>query len=356
MPQENADETYSVIYSALKHPVRRRILRMLKEEELTYTQILNKLGIDTGHLNYYLESLGELVAKTSEGKYRLSEFGKAAIKLMAGVEETDSAIAEPEKHRFSKRKLTRLTQVICIAALILSGVFLMTISTVETYAPTKSGSLDNKDLRVIAPNAMISSIDNANARQFPADTLTTHYRTFYQIEIVGANVSLQIQVSERIWPAASFPPDALQDYYQEPTLIYNQTHEGPYGSQNEDGNCLFSRLSYTIQIPVKSPQEKGMLISNSFVEYTLNVTNLGTATLHLFSADSSGRGTFTNITNNTGSLNLQTSYPLIERTDYPYFYYGLTLIALAIVIAVLPYLPMLARKTVKIVRLKQSMN
>lgn len=352
MPQEDADETYSVIYSALKHPVRRKILRMLKEEELSYTQILNKLDIDTGHLNYYLESLGELVAKTSEGKYHLSEFGKAAVKLMAGVEETDSGLAEPEKHRFSKRKLTRLTQVICIVALILSGVFLMTISTVETYAPSRSGSLDSKDLRVIAPNAMISSIDNVNERWFSTDTLTTHYRTFYQVEIVGANVSLQIQVSERIGPTASFPPDALQDYYQKPTLIYNQTHEGPAGSQEENGSYLFSRLSYTIQIPVESPQEKGMLVSNSFVEYTLNVTNLGTATLVRPSANFSGRVTFVNLTGNTGSLNLQTSYPLIERTDYPYFYYGVTIIALAIIIAVMPYLPMLARKTAKTLHLK----
>lgn len=338
MPQEDADETYSVIYSALKHPVRRKILRMLKKEELTYTQILNKLDIDTGHLNYYLESLGELLAKTSKGKYRLSEYGKAAVKLMAGVEETDSALTEPEKHLFSKRKLANLTQVICIIALILSGVFLMTISTVETYAPMKSGSLDSTNLKVIAPNAMTSSIDNVNALCFPTDTLTTHYRTFYQIEIVGANVSLQIQVRERIWPAASFPPDALQSYYQGQTLIYNQTHEGPCGSQKEDGSYLFSRLSYTIQIPVKSPQEKGMLVSNSFVEYTLDVTNLGTATLHRFSENSSGQGTFVNITNNIGALNFQTSYPLIERTDYLYFYYGVTLISLATITAVLPFL------------------
>ena len=286
---------------------------MLSEDQLTYTEMLNRLDVDTGHLNYYLESLGELVAKTSEGKYRLSEFGKAAVKLMAGVEETDSAIVMPEKQRYSKRKLTHLTQAICIIALILSGVFLMTMSTLETYSPSRSGSLDSKDLRVIAPNEMISSFDNANARQFPIDTLTTHYRTFYQIEITGANVSLQLQVSERVWPAASFPVDALKDYYQAPTLIYNHTHEGPYGSQNEDGSYLLSRLSYTIQIPVKSPQEKGMLVSNSFVEYTLDVTNLGTATLHRFSVDSSGGGTFTNLTNNTGSFNLQTSYPLIER-------------------------------------------
>ena len=105
MSEENADETYSVIYAALKHPVRRRILRMLNDGELTYTQMLNKLDIDTGHLNYYLESLGELVAKTSDGKYRLSEFGQAAFNLMTGVEETEPAPRERSRSRFSKRKL-----------------------------------------------------------------------------------------------------------------------------------------------------------------------------------------------------------------------------------------------------------
>jgi hypothetical protein len=239
---------------------------MLSEEELTYTQMLNKLDIDTGHLNYYLEGLGELVAKTSEGKYRLSEFGRAAVRLMAGVEEAEPALNEKEKNRFSKRRIARLSQAICIIALILSGVFLMTISDVEIYTYSKSGSLDSKDLRVIAPDAMISSIDNVNARQFPTDTLTTHYRTFYQVEIVGVNVSLRMQVSERIWPAASFPPEASEDYYQEPTLIHNQTHEGPYGSVDENGIYAFSRLNYKVQIPVESPQQKGMLVSNSFVE------------------------------------------------------------------------------------------
>ena len=63
MPQEEAEETYSVIYSALKHPIRRKILRMLSDEQLSYTQMLKELDLDTGHLNYYLESLGELVMK-----------------------------------------------------------------------------------------------------------------------------------------------------------------------------------------------------------------------------------------------------------------------------------------------------
>jgi Predicted transcriptional regulators len=330
MPQEDTDETYSVIYAALKHPLRRRILRMLNQEELTYTQILNKLDVDTGHLNYYLESLGELVVKTPEGKYRLSEYGKAAVKLMAGVEETEPSLAAPAKRWFSKRKITRLTQVVCIIALILTGAFLMTITTVRTYWLEASGSLDNTDTRVLAPNETISSIDYLNVRGFPTDTLTTHYRTFLQIELANVNVSLQVQVTESIYPSASFPADEYQAYVQNPLVIYNQAFKGPYGSEDEVGSYLFSKLGQTILVPIKSPQEKGMLVSNSFAQYTTNVTNLGVATL-VRNPQNYSQQTSTNITDNTGTLNLKVSYPLIERTDYPYFYYGLTLISLATV-------------------------
>lgn len=134
MPQEEADETYSVIYSELKHPIRRRILRMLNDNELTYTQMLKTLDINTGHLNYYLESLGELVVKTEEGKYRLSEFGKAAVNLMTGIEETEPAPKDRSKNRFSRRKITRISQVLSIVALVLVGALLMSMSTYSEYS------------------------------------------------------------------------------------------------------------------------------------------------------------------------------------------------------------------------------
>lgn len=81
------EDTYSSIFSALKHPVRRKILRYLGENLATYTEILNSLNVDTGFLNYHLESLGGLITKNQEAKYTLSEFGTAALKLMEGVEE-----------------------------------------------------------------------------------------------------------------------------------------------------------------------------------------------------------------------------------------------------------------------------
>jgi DNA-binding transcriptional ArsR family regulator len=61
------EETYSTIFTALRHPIRRRILRMLAKERMSFTEMLNRLGIESPHLTYHLESLGILLAKTENG-------------------------------------------------------------------------------------------------------------------------------------------------------------------------------------------------------------------------------------------------------------------------------------------------
>jgi len=84
---DHEEDTYTAVFSALKHPARRRMLRMLGEAPTTYTEILNGLGVETGLLNFHLESLRELITKGEDGRYRLSEFGSSALSLMRGVEE-----------------------------------------------------------------------------------------------------------------------------------------------------------------------------------------------------------------------------------------------------------------------------
>lgn len=60
---------------------------MLDEGPATYTEVLKGLGAETGFLNYHLEGLQGLVRKDAENRYRLSDFGEAAINLIEGVEE-----------------------------------------------------------------------------------------------------------------------------------------------------------------------------------------------------------------------------------------------------------------------------
>jgi len=81
------EETYSIMFTSLKHPARRKILRMLAIKPKTFSKILEELAISSSHLTYHLENLGELLSKSEDGIYTLSTFGKAAVTAMREVEE-----------------------------------------------------------------------------------------------------------------------------------------------------------------------------------------------------------------------------------------------------------------------------
>jgi DNA-binding transcriptional ArsR family regulator len=84
---DSEEEIYSIMFSSLKHPARRKILRMLAEKPMTFSQMLDSLGVSSSHLTYHLENLGELVSKAESGEYRLSTFGAASVDTMKVVEE-----------------------------------------------------------------------------------------------------------------------------------------------------------------------------------------------------------------------------------------------------------------------------
>jgi DNA-binding transcriptional ArsR family regulator len=114
------------MFLSLKHPVRRKILRILSVKPCTFTEILQQINIESAHLSYHLESLGDLTTKVEEGKYSLSEIGRAAVSVMQKVE-------EPEKHlpprlaRVSKRlRIARISSLFLMVfgiTLLLVGLF-----------------------------------------------------------------------------------------------------------------------------------------------------------------------------------------------------------------------------------------
>ena len=111
---KHEEDTYSVMFSSLKHPIRRRILAMLSQEPLSYTNILKHLGVESGVLTYHLDKLGPLISKNENDRYVLSEFGKAAAVVTAGVESSNGEISK-YRHGFS----TKSYLTIFIAAIIL---------------------------------------------------------------------------------------------------------------------------------------------------------------------------------------------------------------------------------------------
>jgi len=116
------EEAYSNVFNSLNHPVRRKIIRMLSEKPRSFSEMFEFLGISSSHFNYHLESLGDLVSKTKEGKYKLSYLGEAAITTMIKVE------GEPKLHNikhqspFIVRNWKPVILVFIIGFALLAGI------------------------------------------------------------------------------------------------------------------------------------------------------------------------------------------------------------------------------------------
>lgn len=80
-------DTVSRILSELSHPLRRGILLGLDENvELSFTDMMNMLNVDTGKLSFHIRSLGGFLEQTPTGKYRLSRLGENAVVFIKDIE------------------------------------------------------------------------------------------------------------------------------------------------------------------------------------------------------------------------------------------------------------------------------
>ncbi|MGE5187772.1 MAG: winged helix-turn-helix domain-containing protein [Betaproteobacteria bacterium] len=136
------EEIYSTMFSSLKHPVRRKILRMLSDKPMTFMEMVDHLGISSSHLTYHLESLGELISKMDDSRYRLSTFGTATVTAMKGVEE--SPVVEAKRGL----KLSFKWKTV-FAVLLIAIVALASFAAIGVYAFSQLDTLraENEQLR-----------------------------------------------------------------------------------------------------------------------------------------------------------------------------------------------------------------
>jgi DNA-binding transcriptional ArsR family regulator len=123
----STEETYSAMFSSLRHPARRKILKMLSERSMTFSQMLDELEIPGSHLTYHLENLGELVVKMEDGKYKLSSVGEACCSIMKSAEEVPNI----QTKKFSLLPLRWKT---LFTVFIIGIVLLASISCVQYYS------------------------------------------------------------------------------------------------------------------------------------------------------------------------------------------------------------------------------
>jgi len=128
------DEIYSIMFTSLKHPVRRKILRMLGEKPMTFMELVEQLGVSTSHLTYHLESLGELVSKLDNNQYKLSTFGLATVSAMRGVEEASPV--EP-KRRLLSFKWKAVIGALLVVVLVLAAFSVMQVESMNQISNTQ---------------------------------------------------------------------------------------------------------------------------------------------------------------------------------------------------------------------------
>ncbi len=138
---EGKEEIYSTMFSSLKHPVRRKILRILADKPLTFSEMLDLLGVSSSNLTYHLESLGELVTKNDDGVYRLSTFGSAAVSTMKIVEEAPPI--QPKKRTSLSLKWKATLGILLVGLILFSSMAALQFGALN-QATSERDSLQSK--------------------------------------------------------------------------------------------------------------------------------------------------------------------------------------------------------------------
>ncbi|MDR1991978.1 MAG: winged helix-turn-helix domain-containing protein [Nitrososphaerota archaeon] len=130
------EEIYSIMFTSLKHPARRKILRMLNDKPMTFMEIADHIGVSSSNLTYHLETLGELIYKMENGRYKLSSFGTATVSAMKGVEEAPEI--EPKRHIKLTFKWKTIFAVLLVTIILFAAFIALQFITINQLSGDKS--------------------------------------------------------------------------------------------------------------------------------------------------------------------------------------------------------------------------
>jgi uncharacterized RDD family membrane protein YckC len=138
--------------SELSHPLRREILLRLDERvELSFTELMNLLDVDTGKLSFHIRSLARFLEQTSTGKYQLSKLGENAIFFIKDVEAwAVEADVSRKTSVLPLAALTRRAYAFLVDFAITLGVFLVTSLATNLFSSLTLGV----GFRVDLPNVI----------------------------------------------------------------------------------------------------------------------------------------------------------------------------------------------------------
>ncbi len=120
------------LHKILKDETRRKAIILLHERgSLGYVELMKALDItNTGKMNYHLKILDDLLAKTEDGKYTLTEKGKLASRLLVEFTEGKSqSQIEAELPRWFIIAAVASSAVFIMGVLLMSAIGLLSLSS-----------------------------------------------------------------------------------------------------------------------------------------------------------------------------------------------------------------------------------
>lgn len=168
MTCEEADleeNIYSVLFSALKHPIRRSILSMVQEKPQRYTDLLNALEIEKGLLNYHLSQLEGLITKDESDRYVLTSFGEKTYQIVRNINEPVGEISGTVGIlRLRVPRGIRYTLII-LGVLLLANVYVLNLynektSVVESVTDNQLNEINVNSVKI---NEILKTIANRSA-------------------------------------------------------------------------------------------------------------------------------------------------------------------------------------------------
>lgn len=102
---EDKAKDITKVYSALSHPLRKKIVELLGEKQLAgFKDFKDTFKVSVGTLYYHLDMLDDLITQNKEKKYVLTDKGKSALRFLKSNEEQfkhEKAFEERKPSAFS---------------------------------------------------------------------------------------------------------------------------------------------------------------------------------------------------------------------------------------------------------------
>lgn len=130
MIDADQERTFAEIFDALGHPTRLKIMKILRDQAFNFADLKRALNIESsGHLQYHLSKLGNLIKTNQQGRYTLSDDGKDALLMIENVEKTSG----PERRTYWAPRLNVIARAISTAAVVLLTVVVIAAFLGDLY-------------------------------------------------------------------------------------------------------------------------------------------------------------------------------------------------------------------------------